>query len=311
MKKIIMVFFALVAVTMWSCGGNAGQNAETDSLANDSSDSSGVEQLAMEIDTIAEDWDEDDKPMPMYVVNKYDNNYNIVGASLRFIYGGDDDKKYYLPRAKNYTTLISNSKAVSISYKNEQKGREMGSVIEGEYSSEMSGLNYTCNGRPVSGYAFTDNYMKTHENIELKYPRSDAPKSVIQTLEERYKQKVLTSVNCATSADGKVGIYSVQMRPKNNRCLGLKVVRVDNEIYTYEEWAENYDEGSAWHVDDGGDYPTYMICAVTKGKKGYNIFYSESAPESSNEEMLMLRNGELKYYRFEQYYNYIDYYPGE
>lgn len=268
------------------------------------------ENVVEPTDTIAEDWDADDKPMPIYVVEHLDKNYNVVSRSMRFIYCNESDRDYYLPRAKNYTTLIcSCNKTLSITYKDEQKGREIGSIIGGIYECEMSGLNYKSKGGASYGYAFTDNYMKTHEEVVMKYPGGKAPKQVIDTLQARYGMKVQSSVNCGVSVDGKISIYSVQMRPKGKRCLGMRVMRVDNDIYTYEEWAENYNNSSAWHVDDEGEYPTFNIMAVTKGAKGYNIFYNESAIESSNEELLMLRNGKFKFYRFAQYYNHIDYYP--
>lgn len=307
-------FISAMALLALACACSDKKASEDNKTEAQKTDTLAVVEKSIEeepIDTVAQDWDEDDLPMPISIVREYDDNYNEKGRSLRYIFfDNDEDKKYYTTRAKNYTTLATyNNKTLCITFKNVQEGCETGSLIEGKYAYCMSGLNYSCKGRPEEGVAFTANYMKHHEIVPMNRKGGKAPKEIIDTLQARYSQKVLSSYNCGVSEDGKLAIYSVQMRPKGKKCLGMRVVVADGKITCYEELCEDYNDMSAWHVDDGGEYAPLSLSVVTKGTKGYNIFYSEMAPESSTERMMMVRRNGLKVFTFGSYYNYIDYTP--
>ncbi len=314
MKHPFISACALLVLACACSDKKASEDNKTEATSSDT-DTLVVAEKSVEaepIDTIAQDWDDNDCPMPISVVREYDDNYREKSRSLRYIFFGDEDKEYYTSRAKNYTTLATlSNKTLSITFKNVQEGSEMGSLIEGKYAYCMSGLNYSCKSRPEEGVAFTDNYMKDHEIVAMKYKGGKAPKEVIDTLQARYNQKVKTSYNCGVSEDGKLAIYSVQMRPKGKKCLGMRVVVTDGRVACYEELCEDYNDMSSWHVDDGGEYAPLNVYLVTKGPKGYNIFYSEMAPESTTERMMMVRRNGLKIFTFGSYYNYIDYTPQE
>lgn len=270
-------------------------------------------QLSVElksVDTLAVDWNDTSMPMPMSVIYEYDDDYNEIGQTLRHIYYNEEDSALYAPVASTYKLLVDGSKQTTISFAGEQpNANEWGSIIGGKYAYCMKGLNYNYTGEALQGFAFNGAFLQNHEIIALKYPENTVPKYLIDSLQVRYDNEVKSSYTCATSMDEKFSIYSVQMKPKYGKCLGMRVVSVDNSLYIFEEWCQEYNEESAWHVDDGGEYYQFAPIAVTKGEKGYDIFYYDGAPESSTYAAMLLRNGKLKDYTFVSYFNYIDYNP--
>lgn len=262
------------------------------------------------VDTLAVDWDEASTPMPMSVIYEYDDDYNEIGQTLRHIYHSKEDSALYTPVASTYKLLVEGSKQTSISFAGEQpNANEWGSIIGGYYAYCMKGLNYNYTGEALQGFAFNEAFLQNHKIIALKFPENAAPKYLLDSLQVRYNNEVKVSNTCATSMDEKFSIYSVQMKPKDGKCLGMRVVSADGSMYIFEEWCDEYNEESAWHVDDGGEYYKFVPVAVTKGEKGYDIFYYDGAAESSTYAAMLLRNGKLKDYTFASYYNNFDYNP--
>lgn len=268
------------------------------------------------IDTLVADWDETSIPMPITIVYQLPENFNPYGdgeeteMSLRHVFDSQEDSALYTPIADSYHLFISEGKKTNIKFTGLQpKAKEYGMQISGPYAYCMKGLNYEYSGQESSGFAFNDAFLNTHEILDLKYPENTAPKYLLDTLATRYNNEVRSSYTCATSMDEKFTLYSVQMEPQNGKCLGMRVVVADGTLYIHEEWCEEYNEESAWHVDDGGEYYPFSPLAVTKGEKGYDIFYYEGAPESSTYAALLLRNGKFENYDFSCYYNAIDYTP--
>jgi len=264
-----------------------------------------------EVDTVLVDWTETSAPMPVLLICEYDDNYNVLSRSLRHAFDSQGDSLQFTPLANTYKTLYAQAGKFAISYAGKQEGKEMGARIEGKYSYCMKGLNYDYkgDGDVEDGFAFNDEFLQNHEIIDLKFPQSEAPKSLVDTLEARYGNKVLTAVTSAISADGNIALYSVQMTPKDGKCLGMRVVSQNNVLSIYEDWSMNYDEESAWHVDDGGEYAPMFPYVITRGEKGLDIFYFEGAPESSSYQALLQRADSMSLYCFSQYYNYVDYCP--
>lgn len=267
------------------------------------------------IDTLLADWDETSVPMPIECVYLFDtegaDGWEICGYDFRHVYDSQEDSALYTPIASNYHTLVVNGQKHSIEYTGEQKGKEMGSLIGGQYAYCMKGLNYKLNGGEVesSGFAFSDSFLQNHEVIALKYPENAAPRYLLDTLRTRYNLEVINSYTCAVSEDGTLAIYSAQMEPQDTACLGIRMVVDHDSITIFEDPAYYYGQGSAWHVDDGDEYYPIHPIAVTRGEKGIDIFYYEGAPESSTYAALLLRNGKFEEYTFAAYYNYIDYTP--
>lgn len=262
------------------------------------------------IDTLVADWDETSVPMPIDVIQDYDEaTEQMVTLGLIHIFESQEDSALYSPIASTYKTLYSAGTPQAISFTHLQEGKDWGSIISGKYSYCMKGLSYSANGVETGGFAFNDKFLETHEVLTLKYPENTAPAYVLDSLRVRYNNEVRSSYTCATTQDEKFTLYSVQMEPKDGKCLGMRVLSDNGTLYIYEEWAEEYDEMSAWHVDDGGEYFPFQPIAVTKSEKGYDIFYHESAPESSTYSALMLRNGKFENYDFASYYYAIDYTP--
>ncbi len=310
MKHTLLPSLVLMALVC-ACSGKKEQTTdETNTPECDSLQVVAVqaEVEAEPIDTVAEDWDEDSKPMFICYLDKADAQGCDIGEELRYCYLGEEDEAYYTSRAKNYKTLVNTAgKTLSISYVGVHDGPEMGNMLWGRNAGYMKGLDYRTKGKPFSGVAFTDSYMKDHTVVAMKERSGKAPQAVIDTLQARYGLKVKWSRNQCESTDGHLGVYTVQMRPNGKKCLGLRVVRIDSNVYTLEEWANNYDGMISWHVDDEGEYSQAFVTCVTHGPKGYNIFYTEGAVESSTDAVLLVRNGTVKYHRFGQYYIYVDY----
>ena len=277
-------------------------------------------------DTLLVDWNSSNVPMALNVVCEFDDNYNELNRTLMHIFSSEEDSVKYTPYAEKYHVFISGDNQHHITFTEIQpNGREWGSIIVGKYSYCMKGLNYKVDnirgnksGNKYSnkidnGFAFTDDFLANHHLLQLKYSNAQVPAHLIDTLQSRYCNKVLDSCTCAVVGNGTavpdLGIYSVQMKPKEGKCLGMRVVSVGDSLYVYEDWSEERDGEYSWNVDDGGNYLPFTPIAVTKGEKGYDIFYYESAPEGSTFGALLLRNSKLVMHEFNSYYHYIDYIP--
>ncbi len=293
MKKILLPALA-VMLTAIEC---------TDKKAKDN-----VEPTA--IDTLVADWDETSAPMPIHVMFDYnEETEELINRGMIHIFASQEDSALYAPIAGTYKTIYSSGQPQAMSFSNLQEGKEWGVVIDGKYSYCMKGLRYSATGVDNLGFAFNDKFLQSHEMLTLKFPENTAPAYVLDSLRVRYNNDVRSSYTCATSADEKFTLYSVQMEPKDGKCLGMRVLSDNGTLYIYEEWAEEYNDMSAWHVDDGGEYYPFQPIAVSKSAKGYDIFYHESAPESSTYAALMLRDGKFESYDFAGYYYAIDYTP--
>lgn len=262
------------------------------------------------IDTLLADWDEQSAPMAIHQDCTWDEEKDeLISLGLRHVFSSEEDSALYTPLAETYHTLVGHGQATDIRFTGMQENaKEWGSLIYGMYAYCMKGLNYKGTDE-TSGFAFNDAFMQTHELLSLKYPENAAPKYLLDSLSLRYGNQVRSSYTCALSEDETFVLYSVQMEPKDGKCLGMRVVKADGELYIYEEWCEEYNDQSAWHVDDGGEYYPFEPIAVTRGAKGYDIFYYEGAPESSTYAALLLRNGKFEDYQFACYYNAVDYTP--
>lgn len=297
MKKLLPTLAALALIAT-ACSDKPKQ-------PNDNTDA-GI------VDTLAQDWDNNNVPMPLYAIGNYDENLDQrVCTSLRHIYNDQEDSAMYAANPANYHTLIDGSKQHKIRFTGEQKGQTMGYMLEGKYNWCMKGLNYEMvEGDPIEGIALTDDFLKTHEVLYVDCPSDmPSPKQINDSIEARYNMKVKKGYTCATSTDGTVGIYSIQMEPNGNQCLGLRVVNDNGKISVLEEWSQMYGEGSAWHVDDGDEYYPFVPMAVTRGAKGLDIFYLELAPESYSYMALLVREDSITNYCFTQYYVYYDFSP--
>lgn len=277
-------------------------------------------------DSVLVDWNSSNMPMPLNVVCEYDDDYNELNRTLIHIFNSVADSVMFTQYAEEYHVVISGDNQYNIKFAELQpNGREWGSIIEGKYSYCMKGLIYTfedisddksgnrlCN-KPDKGFAFTDEFMADHHFLQLKFVDNPVPAHVIDTLQSRYNNKVLNSSTCAVAGNSssvvEVGIYSVQMEPKDGKCLGMRVFCVDDSIYVYEDWGEERDGEYRWNVDDGGNYLPFTPIAVAKGKMGYDIFYYESVPEGCSFGALLLRNGKLMKHEFNSYYYNTEYIP--
>jgi len=292
MKRILLPAIA-VAVAAAGCTDKKPQGTQIEPKA---------------IDTLVADWDELSAPMPIHAITDYDEaNDALVTLGLRHVFDSQEDSALYTPIAHTYHKLYSNGQPADICFTDIQKGKEWGALIAGQYAYCMNGLNYAGSGE--SGFAFNDKFLETHEMLQLKYPQNAAPRYVLDSLEARYNNVVKEGYTCATSADEKFTLYSVQMEPKDGKCLGMRVISDNGTLYIYEEWCEDYNDMSAWHADDGGEYYPFSPLAISKSDKGYDIFYYEGAPESSTFAALLLRDGKFENQTFASYYHYIDYTP--
>lgn len=307
-KRALLIGLATLAIAC-ACNNKNTNEGNQQGMGADSLDTISCGEENRVLDTI--DWEADDCPMPMYTVCSYDENYNVTSSHLRHLFDNEEQKEYFTRRAKNYTTLLNADKQIKITYKGVHEGPEMGCWIGGNYGDRMSGLDYTCKGKWEDGFAFTDNFMKTHEAVPINRNDGKAPKSVIDSLKAKYGMKIHSTQKCAASKDGQFAIYSVQMEPKNKKCLGMRVVKIQDRLVIKEDWADPYDEWSGWNVDDGGEYLGIWVTAVTKGDSGYDIFYSKGAPESSVCGVLLVRGDKIVDHQFCNFYNYIDYQPQE
>lgn len=269
------------------------------------------------IDTTVADWDQTSVPMPMIVRYDYADfeEYEVSARYPFHLFDSQSDSALYAPVADTYHILYRDgqSKPVAIKAKGLQVGKEWGSIINGRYEYCMNGYLFDFEEEvgedSFCGFSFSDSFLKSHEVLQLKYPQTPAPRYLLDSIEARYGNSVRSSIITATTLDEKVTTYSVQMEPKDGKCLGMLILKEQDQMYIYEDWCEAYDEYSAWHVDDGGEYAGCSPCVITHSGKGYDIFYCEGSPESLTFGALLLRNGKFDDYQFACYYNHVDYVP--
>jgi len=299
MKKL---FFSLSALALIAAGCTDKPKQPTENPEP---------ETEIEIDTLVADWDESNAPMPIYGISEYDEATDcMVAKGMRHIYDYADSA-LYAPVKQNYHTLVYNgNKQGKIRFTGEQKGQTTGYLISGPYAWCMKGLNYELvDGGSAEGIAFTDAFLQNHQIVPVIQSDKPSPKAINDSVEARYNQKVLKGYTCATSEDGTLGIYSIQMKPQGNKCLGMRVISDNGQLHILEEPTENYGEYSAWHVDDGDEYYPFSPIVVTRGPKGLDIFYVETAPESYTYSALLVRQDSITNYCFSQYYCAVDFEP--
>lgn len=302
MKKFLFPAVALVMVAAACTDKNPQPAADADATPA--------------VDTLVADWAQNSIPMPLSYVVQFPEDYDPysddipVEKSLRHVFTSEEDSLQYSPIASTYHVMVAEGKKYDTKYLGVQpNGKEYGELIGADYAYCMRGLNYQYAQQETGGFAFNDEFLKTHEIIELKYPQTKAPKTLTDSLATRYGNKVLKSTTCAVSTDGKYSIYSVQMKPKDGKCMGLRVVDAEGQLYILEELCEEYNDQSAWHVDDEGEYYPLAPIALTKSAKGLDIFYLEGACESTSYAALLVRDDKIENYEFNGYYNAVDYVP--
>lgn len=265
------------------------------------------------LDTVLVDWTPTSVPMPIIAIQQYDDQYNLISTSLRQVFASAEDSALYTSLAHTYGAYFNASGKVDIMYAGQQQeGKEMGMLIGGKYSYCMKGLNFDYmehQGELNDGFAFNDEFLQSHEVLSLHYPGGQAPRSVVDSVEARYQNKVLSSFTCAVTPDRSIAIYSIQMKPQGDRCLGLRVISQNDQLSYYEEWSMDYNDMSAWHVDDGGEYYPLAPLSITRGAKGLDVFYFEGAPESATFSVLLQRGDSISDYNFAMYYCAVDYTP--
>lgn len=308
---------ALAAVLALVCGCGNGKMADSCDDTTATADNDSLRTAAADNDSLREaaamDWDADDRPMPMYELRYFDENYNLTGRKLRHLFDYKEDvKDYYLQRAKTYTTMLYGSRKMKIAYKGEHKGPEVGNMIWNEYKDCMSGLDYECKGDWTEGFAFTDHFMQSHEMVPVKEVDRKAPKDVVESLQTRYGTKVDALRQIAATDDGRLKVYWGQMAPQGNRCLGLGVVQIGDRLLVDECWTDQYYEETgyySWNVDDEGEYLPISVVAVTKGSRGYDLFYRRGTPEGFAHGVLLVRGDKVVNHCFCNFYVYVDYVP--
>ena len=274
--------------------------------ANGVTGTSDADSLTAVLDTNLLDWDDANAPMPIFVDNGY----------ILHICDSQEDSAAFAGNISAYKTLVNEGERYAIAYDKFQQGQVgFGNILFGDRTRYDSGYRFKSTGKKAyTGFAFTDAFLSDHEVLQQKqFPDDEngtpAPAQLLSRLTKTYGGKVKTSSLNAQSADGKVSIYSVQFEPKDTFCMAMRVITDGDSTYIMEDATDHYDEMSAWHVDDGGEYNTIAPLAITRGKKGLDIFYLGSSPESYYYSALMVRNDSVVEKNFANYYVYVDFQP--
>lgn len=272
------------------------------------------------------DWDSTCAPMPIYgVVTFYEETDQVEEFYLLHIHNSNQDSATYAPVADSYHVVYCDGDAIRMKYSGFQNGPETGSVLNSVYGKYMKGFRYEKDEEETfykgDGIAFSDTFLAKHTVVTVNcyatgeageydiYEGQGIPAAVLDTLKARYGMEVQSSHVVAEAPEANLSVYALQMEPKDNRALGLRVVTIGDTLYTQEEWANDLDGELNWNVDDDGVYHFGHVCAITRGELGYDVFFQTTAPESVTYSALLLRNGKANEVVLANYYNYVDYSP--
>lgn len=272
-----------------------------------------------EADSLGLDWDSTCAPIPMDEVLVYDDIYgeDVTGHYLLYVMQGQEDSVRIAPVAKSYQTMCYGGKKVKIEYDGIQNGPESCSLIGGQNAKYMKGYIYKYWDKTElgegDGIAFNDAFLANHKIIDINI-NTDTQKKIPSTLRDslktRYKMEIQDSRLMAESKGIGLAVYSVQMKLKGKKALGMHVITVDDQIYVHEEWAEVHEDGYlCWSVDDDGIYQGGNVLTITSGEKGYDVFIETVSAETTCYTALLLRDGQVNEVDMASYYNDIDYTP--
>lgn len=159
-------------------------------------------------------------------------------------------------------------------------------------------------------WLYTDEYLSVRMPLEIQdIPDRDAtrqslPDNVVKRMEKKYGGKADRSrMTCLIGEKYAAG--HIQFKPKGGKCIAVEVVFSGDQIWSYTDVANNVNDMSMWHVDDGGEYFGVLPNAAFDGPDGLEILYFEYAPESSTFGFITLGAGDkLERHEIEGYYNY-------
>lgn len=288
-----------------SCTGKKGQNEP------DAPQVVAPDTIASETGKI--DWDVNSAPV--YIMCDRVANIHVIDSEV--------DSAIVAANINTYNTFACSQGTSKLSFKEFQTGEAgYGNLVRTEWETgflfniENTFFDPEAEYPSNDGLALNDAFLKDHQVIPFRYfnPWNDAvqkaPLSLIKTLRAKYNNaRVKKSTLDAQTSDKNISIYSVQFDPQDTVCVAMRVVTVGDSLYILDETTNSYNDMSAWHVDDGGEYGSVSPTVITQGPDGLDIFYVESAPESTTLKVLLLRDGQIYSETFFSYYHYVDFRP--
>lgn len=166
-------------------------------------------------------------------------------------------------KTNNFTqTIDSQGNATPIKFKYSQKGNESGVNLVSANFKNCAGQVFSVSDNKkvhnnLSSVIFNDAFLKNHSSIiveTLSQPTKidEANKNKITT--ER-KRKIKEAWKIADLDDESA--FIVVFEPKKDSVLASLVV--GNTEFIYRDYPAQYDAGSTWRVDDGGEFPNDAI----------------------------------------------------
>ncbi len=138
-----------------------------------------------------------------------------------------------------------------------------------------------------------ESYMKGAEVIPLTRLKSrKVGDDVKKTFERLYDRKLKSIVRIANA--GGLSIYAMEFRPKGRDALGVVALATPEGVLRLDFPAE-WDEGSTWHVDDGGDFhpDLYSAGSLVRREEDYLFTLHNSAAESFTSRLVFSGEGRL------------------
>ncbi|MBQ8657386.1 MAG: hypothetical protein IJ527_10135 [Prevotella sp.] len=222
------------------------------------------------------------------------------------------------PRA--YTKVWAKGELFDVRYKREisDEGADIGMLRNAQHPMrgqvyelvEAARFDKLAEGWPSLYWLFSDDYLSVRKPLELNIIPADAdnrrslPEQVIKQMEKKYGGKADRSrLTCLIGED--YGAGHIQFKPQGGKCTAVEVVFSGDKVWSFTDIADQVDDISMWHVDDGGEYFGVQPDVVFDGPDGLEIFYFEYAPESSSFGFLTLGDaGRLVKHDIDGYYNY-------
>lgn len=156
-----------------------------------------------------------------------------------------------------------------------------------------------------------DEYLNHREMLKITPIKRDEhkplPADVVKKMEAKYGMKAeRTSLTARIGDDYAAGF--IQFAPKEKKCLAVEVLVCGDEVWSYSEEAQYFEQENAfsWHVDDDGEYFGNSYDAAFIGPDGIELLYMHYAPESADFGWMTIKGNKLVQHEVNGYYIWYD-----
>ena len=226
------------------------------------------------------------------------------GRKLLFL-TGRDDLAILEKKAGRYTRCVFGDGIFNIEFEGRREERPAWNGRETAQNFEkMGGLLFRVKDGPlpvpadsyggVEALIAEEGYLAGAEAIRLARGAEEAGGDVKASFEKRYSRPLKSIVLLARGADFEAAVYAMEFKVQGKNALGA-VALVTPEGTFCLDFPVEWDEQSAWHVDDEGNfYPeNYSVGSMVRRGEALEFTLHNPAPESLTARLVITRGGKL------------------